>query len=81
MASLQLVSGHFNLCWREEKLYTHLRRPVMKFSKTETDIKLMRCFSLYFLRIVNPSRLNPGRREKNKLNLFSHFFVVPQKVL
>ena len=53
----------------------------MEFSKTGIDVKLMRCFSLYFLHIVNPSRLNPGRREKNKLNLFSHFFVVPQKVL
>ena len=32
---------------------------------------------------VNPSRSDPGQREnKFKLNfLFSHFFVVPQKVL
>ena len=30
--------------------------------------------------ILCPSRPNPGRREKIKF-LFSHFFVVPQKVL
>ena len=31
---------------------------------------------------INPSRPNPGRREKKSLKfLFSHFFVVPQKVL
>ena len=28
--------------------------------------------------VFNPSRPNPGRREKIKF-LFSHFFVVPQK--
>ena len=32
--------------------------------------------------ILNPSRPNPGRREKKlSYNLFSHFFVVPQKVI
>ena len=31
---------------------------------------------------VNPSRPNPGRRERLNLNFsFSYFFVVPQKVL
>ena len=31
---------------------------------------------------LNPLRPNPGRREKNQLKfLFSHVFVVPQKVL
>ena len=31
--------------------------------------------------LVNPSRLDPGRREKNNLNFyFSHLFMVPQKV-
>ena len=30
----------------------------------------------------NPSRPNPGRREKKQVKfLFSHCFVVPQKVL
>ena len=30
----------------------------------------------------NPSRPNPGRREKNLVKFsFSHFFVVPQKVI
>ena len=33
-------------------------------------------------RDVNPSRPDAGRREKSKLKvIFSHFFVVPQKVL
>ena len=33
-------------------------------------------------RDVNPSRPDTGRREKSKLKvIFSHFFVVPQKVL
>ena len=30
---------------------------------------------------INTSRPNPGRREKKVKFLFSHFFVVPQKVL
>ena len=31
---------------------------------------------------LNPSRPNSGRREKNLVKfLFSHFFLVPQKVL
>ena len=35
-----------------------------------------------FLSEVNPSRPNPGLREKINLNFyFPHFFVVPQKVL
>ena len=36
----------------------------------------------YFLSFpINPSRPNPGRREKNVLKfLFSHFFVLPPKV-
>ena len=29
---------------------------------------------------VNPSRPNPGQREKIKLNFFSHFFVAAQEV-
>ena len=34
------------------------------------------------LRAVNPSRPNPGRREKINLKfLFSHFVVIHQKVL
>ena len=34
-----------------------------------------------FIYLVNPSRLDPGRREKNNLNFyFSHLFMVPQKV-
>ena len=34
-------------------------------------------FKYYFC--VNPSRLNPGRREKMNFILFSPFFVVPHK--
>ena len=30
---------------------------------------------------VNPSRPDPGQREKINLILLSHFFVVPQEVL
>ena len=34
-----------------------------------------------FEQVFDPSRPNPGRREKLTQILFSHFFVVPQKVL
>ena len=55
----------------------------MKFYKTENDF----CISAKsqvpsLVTYFNPSRPNPERREKIKLNcLFLHFFVVPQKFL
>ena len=34
------------------------------------------------LQVLNPTRPNPGRREKMKLNFYVHtYFLVPRKVL
>ena len=39
-------------------------------------------FTLHWSKTFNPSRPNPGRREKTKFKyLFSYLFVVPRKVL
>ena len=51
-------------------------------SKTKSNSYFPKDYNNPARLLVNPFHHNPGRREKNEVKfLFSHFFVVPQKVL